>query len=309
MIPSECDLTVSISSLDSDTKDALLDLTAEPLEVWVYRDGTRIFAGPIVGGNIDADDISLTCRGRLIYLGYMLVTTNKAFVTTDLFTIAKTLIDDWQGLSYGNFGLLTASIGTLGTTRSLDIPGASEFPSVGSSIDNIAAGSFDVWIDPDTGNVEFAAARGTDLSATVSIERGIANTQAGFAVGPGILASEVYVSGTAPDSVLTTSKSDATLRESFGRAGLFVNHDPVTDANHLSDLADGDLAEVSELYFAPGGSVFEVPEADYDDMEPGNTVEYSYDFGIGKFTKSVRIQRRELSVDVAGQESINVEFE
>jgi len=309
MTASECDVTVGLRSLDPDTKAALLDLAAEPIEVWVYRDGTRIFAGPVTGGNIEGDNITLNCRGRLIYLGYMLVWADKTFSSADLFTIAKGLIDDWQALTYGNFGLLTASIGTLGTTRSLKIPGASEFPTVSTSIGNVAAGSFDVWIDPDTGNVEFAAARGTDLSATVTIERGVAATSAGFALGPGIVASEVYAAGTSPDAVIVTSKSDATLRASFGRSGLGTTHDPVTDTSHLSDLADDDLAAAGSVYFVPGGELFEVPEADFDDMEPGNTVEYSYDFGLGRLTQNMRIEKRELNVDQAGQERISVEFE
>ncbi len=134
LTPSECTLDVAMGSIDADTKTALRDLAAQPLEVWVYRDGTRIFAGPITGGDIAADTITLNCRGRLLYLGFMLVWADKAFSGADLFTMAKTLIDDWQALTYGNFGRLTASMGTLGTTRALDIPGASEFPTVSASI-------------------------------------------------------------------------------------------------------------------------------------------------------------------------------
>jgi len=309
LTPSELTLTVSLGSVDDDSKTALRDLAAQPLEVWVYRGGTRIFAGPIVGGDIAGDSLNLSCRGRLIYLGYMLVWADKSFTSADLFTMGKTLIDDWQALTYGNFGLLTASIGTLGVTRSLEIPGASEFPTVAQSLGNIALGSFDVWLNPDTGNVEFAASRGSDLSASVSIERGVANAAAGFALGPGLVASELYAAGTAPDSTLFTSKSDATLRAAFGRTGLGVTHDPVTDASHLSDLADQDLAEVGTMYFNPGGELFEVEEADFEDLEPGNTVEYSKDYGLGKVTKNVRVQKRELTVTPEGQERLYVEFE
>ena len=309
MTPSEGSFSLPLRSLDSDSKTALRDLAAQPLEVWVYRGGTRIFAGPVVGGGIKGDQVTLKCRGRLIYLAYMLVTTDKSWTTTDLFTIGKAIVDDWQALTYGNFGVLTASIGTLGTTRSLSIPGASEFPRVSDSLKTISKGAFDVWLDPSTGNLQFAAARGTDLSASVSVERGIAETEAGFALGPGLLASEAYGSGTTPTAALTTSASDATLRASFGRAGVANNHDPVSDANHLTDLVAADLAEVGGVYFSPGGDLFEVPEATYEDLEPGNTVEYSFDAGLGKFTADVRVEKRELKVDREGQEKISVEFE
>lgn len=310
LVPSDAQFTVNMESLDEDTKEALRDLVAIPLEVWVYRDGVRIFAGPVVGGSIKGNQVTLVCRGRLIYLAYMLVETDKTFTAIDMFTIGAELVDDWQDQDYGNFGVLTASIGTLGTTRDFAVPGASEFPRVLDTLENLAKGSFDIWQNASTGALEFAAARGTDLSATVAIERGIAETEAGFAIGPGLVASEVYAAGTSADQApLTTSKSNATLRASFGRAGVGLTHDPVVDTSHLSDLADSDLAERGNFYFNPGGDLFEVREATYSNLEPGNTVEYSYDAGLGKQTLTPRIEKRQLSVGLDGTEKINVEFE
>lgn len=310
MQPSECKVVVNLDSIDASTKASLLDLAATPLEVWVYRDGVRIFAGPVLGGSVKSNALDLTMRGRLAYLAYMLVWQDKSFASVDLFTIAATLVNDWQALTYGNYGVLTSGVGTLGTTRSLEIPGATEFPSVLDSLKSISKGSFDVWIDPSTGDLEFAAARGTDLSASVSVERGLTDVSAGFALGPGLLASEVYAIGTAADSVaLTTSASDATLRASFGRSGKAVSHDPVTDSAHLTDLVTADLADVGEVYFTPGGDLFEVPEAVFENLEPGNTVEYSYDAGLGKFTSNKRVEKRQVSIGIEGQEKIQVEFE
>ena len=310
MKPAEGAFTVAMASMDSDTKAALLDLAAEPLEIWVYRDGVRIFAGPVVGGSIDGDTAKLTCRGGLIYLAYMLVETDKTFAAVDLFTIGAELVDNWQDQTYGNFGLLTAGIGTLGTTRDWNIPGATEHPKVLDALAQLAKGSFDVYVDPTDLSLAFEAARGTDLTTTVFIERGIAKTEAGFALGPGLVASEVYATGTGAGSVpLTTSKSDAALRVAFGRSGAGINHDPVRDTSHLSDLADDDLAERGAVYFNPGGELFEVKEAEYADMEPGNTVEYSYDAGLGKQTLDVRIQKRVIKVGKDGTDKISVEFE
>jgi hypothetical protein len=311
LVPADAQFTVNLESLDEDTKEALRDLVAIPLEVWAYRDGVRIFAGPVVGGAIKGNQITLVCRGRLIYLAYMLVETDKDWTAEDMFTIGAELVDDWQDQDYGNFGLLTASIGTLGTTRDFSVAGATEFPRVLDALENLAKGSFDVWQDATTGALEFAAARGTDLSGTVSIERGIAETEAGFAIGPGLVASEVYAAGTSAGQTapLTTSKANATLRASFGRAGVGLTHDPVVDTDHLSDLAQSDLDERGAFYFSPGGDLFEVLEATYGNLEPGNTVEYSYDAGLGKQTLTVRIEKRQLSVGLDGTDKIQVEFE
>ncbi len=308
--PAELDITVSLKALDPDSKTALLDLSAIPLEVWVYRDGTRIFAGPVLGGNvIGGKNVELNCKGRLSYLAYYLVETDKSFTTIDMFTIGKEFVNDWQVQDYGNFGVLTASIGTLGTTRSYEVPGGTEQPTVHKVLTDFAKGSFDWWLDPATGNLEFSAARGSDLSASVAVERGIAEAEQGFALGPGLLASEVFSTGTSTGTPLSATKSDTGLRASFGRAGVHTNHDPVTDANHLSDLAQGDLDDRANVYFVPGGELFEVPEVTFENLEPGNTVEYSYDAGLGKQTLNVRIEKRELTVSGDGTERLSVEFE
>lgn len=310
MMASEATFNVGMRTLDPDTKTALRDLAAQPLEVWVYRDGTRIFAGPVTGGTVHNDNVVLQCRGRLFYLAYMYVTADKSWTATDLFTIGKELVDDWQTLTYGHFGLLTASIGTLGTTRNWEIPGATEFPQVGEMLRTLSAGSFDIWENASNGNLEFAASRGTDLSTSVVIERGVTDSSAGFALGPGILASEVFAAGTTPTTLLTdTTSQDAAVRASFGRAGVAVTFDPVSDANHLGDLADALLSTVDHVYWQPGGELYEVPEATFEDVAPGNRVEYSYDAGLGKVTLTPRIQKRQLSVEQDGKERIYVEFE
>lgn len=308
--PAEGKFTVNLDAVDSDTKTSLRDLVAQPLEVWAYRDSVRVFAGPVVGGQIKGNNVTLDCRGRLVYLGYMRVTTDKTWAATDLFTIGKTLVDDWQALDYGNFGVLTASIGTLGTTRNYEVPGASEFPRVDTVLKDVARGNFDVWLDPSTGNLEFAAARGTDLSTSVVIERGIAETEAGFALGPGVVASENYATGTSPGASLSpVTLSHTTVRTSFGRAGWHEHYDPVVDANHLTDLGTEDRLERSTVYFSPGGELFEVQEATYSDLEPGNTVEYSYDAGLGKTTFDVKVEKRQLKVGKDGTDHISVQID
>ena len=70
----------------------------------------------MVGGNITSDSVSMTARGLLFYLYYMLVETDKTWNATDIYTIAEDMINDWQDQDYGNFGVNTVGIGTAGTT-------------------------------------------------------------------------------------------------------------------------------------------------------------------------------------------------
>ena len=306
----ELTMAVNMGTLTSDIKTRLRDLAAQPMEVWVYRDSTQIFRGPVVGGDITGDEVNITARGLLFYLNYMLVYQDKTWTGIDIYTIAKEMVDDWQDLDYGNFGVNTVSIGTAGITRDHFIAGATESPIVMESLKGFAEGVFDFWIDHTDGTLNFGA-KGTDLSATVFLERGIQSPNIQFSVSPGQVASEVYATGTGPDvdPAITTIKSNTALRQSFGRVGLGTTHDPVKDTNHLSDLAQADLDYRDAMYFKPGPGLIPVPNADWDDFGVGDTVTYTHDAGLGQQSGTYRVGKRKLNVTGAGQELISVEFE
>lgn len=58
-------------------KTRLRNLAATPLEVWVDRDGTQVFAGPVIGGEIQGPNVKHTAKGLLYYLAYVLVMTDR----------------------------------------------------------------------------------------------------------------------------------------------------------------------------------------------------------------------------------------
>jgi hypothetical protein len=305
----ELSMEVNMGTLTSDIKNRLVDLKQFPLEIWVYRDGVAIFKGPLVGGNISGDSVSMTARGGLFYTQYMLVETNKTFVAVDEFLIAETLINDWQDQDYGNFGVNTVGIGTSGTTSDLDIAGATEQPTVYESLMGFAEGRFDVWVDPTDSQLYFGT-KGVDLSATVFLERGIHSATTQFSVAPGLVASEVFATGTGPniDPALTATKVNTTTRQEFGRSGHGVTIDQIGDATDLSNKAQAAVDDRAEMYFKPGPGMVPVPGADWDDFESGDTVTYTFDAGLGQQTGPYRVYKRTLTVSDNGQEQISVEF-
>lgn len=309
---SEGVFVMDVDALGNDIKQALRDLSAEPLEVWLYRDSSIVFAGPVVGGDIKDGALTLNCRGLELYTAYMLVTADTTYTAQDQHTIAKDLIDTWQALDYGDYGIETVTVGASGVTRDVFIPGATEPRMVYELLYELGGvdNGFDWHVDPDTRELTLGT-RGSDLSASVFLERGVRSPDIGFAIGPGLLASEIEATGTnagLPDP-LTTTVSNATLRASFGRAGFAVTADGADTAGLLAAAAQKALDERSIGLFVPGPGLVPVAGAGVADFGVGDTITYTFDAGLGQQTGSYRISKRTVGVGSEGQETITVEFE
>jgi hypothetical protein len=151
---------------------------------------------------------------------------------------------------------------------------------------------------------------GSDLSASVFLDIGIMSPNIRFSVAPGIIASDVYLTGTATgESPLTSTKSNTAIRESFGRAGLGGAADNVSEQALLDDLAQASVDARGVAFFQPGGNLIPVSGAGYTDFAVGDTVAYSYDAGLGLQSGNYRVIKREVSVDDDGTESLTVGFE
>lgn len=301
--------TVSVDSLQDDIKEALRSPHSMPLEVWVYRDGTKVFAGPVIGGEMNQSSLSLSCRGLDFYTAYMLVETTKTFSSVDQYTIATDVIDDWQAQTYGHYGIDTSGIGLSGTTRSLVIPGAEEPRIVYNVLQDLSGidNGFDWWVAPD-GELMLAASRGSDKSDSVYLELGIRSASVKFSVAPGVIASEVFATGTGGDPVLTTSKSNTSLRAAWGRAGASMTVDDDPDATTLGDVAQAYLDARDSFFFVPGPDMIPVTGADVDDFGVGDQVTYTYDAGLGQQTGTFRVMKRTVTVASNGQETMAVDF-
>lgn len=301
---------MSTDSLQDDIKSALRTIDTTPLEVWVYRDGVKVFAGPVIGYEVQDSIISLSCRGLELYTAYMLVHTDKTWSAVDQYTIATDMIDDWQVQTYGHYGIDTSGIGLSGTTRSLVIPGAEEARIVYSELMELAGldNGFDWWVDPIDGDLELAASRGSDKSTSVFLELGVRSAAVRASVGPGVIASEAYGTGTGGDPVLTATKTNTTMREAWGRAGVAVTMDGAPDASTLGDAVQSYLDARDKFFFLPGPNMIPVTGADVNDFGVGDTVTYTYDAGLGQQTGSFRIMKRTVSVDADGQENMTVDF-
>ena len=297
-----------------DIKDILIDIADNPCEVWLYRDGSIVQAGPIIGVQMQSGTINIVTRSLLYYLRYMFVTSDLVYSSIDQYTIAKGLVDHWQSKDYGNYGIDTSGIGTSGQTRSYTYR-AEERPNVLRKIEQMAdnLNGFEFYVDPSTRDLELTDRRGSDKSASVVIDgRGIVTQGAYFSVAQGDYANEVYAIGAdyEDSSPAVGTETNTAARNAWGLAGLVISVDGVTQQGTLEDYAQTALDAVEAMQFQPTGSqqLIPVQGAGIDDFDVGDTVTYEFDFGFGLVALTRDIWQKHVSVDKSGQEFISVEF-
>jgi hypothetical protein len=314
--PGAADLSCKISSLSSAVKARLINLAAFPSEVWIYRDSTMVWAGEIQTGVIDGQTLKLNCAGLLGYTFRMGIEADVVYSGVDQFTIAQDLIDDAQALAYGNYGLITTGIGTSGVVRDRRYL-ASELNSVGKRLQELAAvlDGFDMYVIPANRVVVLSyPSRGTDLSASVFLDKlNIDSASVAFSVAPDDLVTDVLGTGTGQDVngtqvTITSQRSNATLRASYGRSWAGQNFDGVIVLSTLNSAGDGYLGARNGQFFQPGISIIPRVGAGPADFAVGDTLTYAFDAGLGMQTGLFRVGKRKVSVDASGKERMALDF-
>lgn len=115
--PPTLSATTKIDSLPDSILQRLQTPHDWPTELWLYRNGRKVFAGPLIGGRVSNDSLTLEAAGIEVYTRWMYIVENRTFTDVDQFAIVAELIDQWQQLDYGNFGIeLTTLLERVPTT-------------------------------------------------------------------------------------------------------------------------------------------------------------------------------------------------
>lgn len=314
--PGTATLGCPIRSMTSDVTARLVDLAANPSEVWIYADSTLSWAGEIQTLNIQGQTASLNCVGLLGYTFRMGVTADLTYAATDQFTIAKGMVDQWQALNYGNYGIDTSTVGTSGVVRDRTYL-RNELHNIGQRLSELGAvlNGFDIKVDPLTRKLVLTnPVSGTDLSASVFLdERNIDSASIAVSVAPSDLVSDVSATGTSTtsggvNSTLYSARSTSSVQTSYGRSWDSATFDGVTDQTTLDGHSDAYLQARSAQLLQPGLTVVARVGSNVGDFHAGDTVNYSYDAGLGRQTANLRVAKLTVSVDSAGKQRLMVEF-
>lgn len=314
--PGSATVGCPIRALSDAVKDRLAALDKFPCEVRIYRDSTIAWAGEVQTVSVQDQTVSLNCAGLLGYTFRMGVTSDLTYAAVEQFTIAKGLVDHWQGQAHGNYGIDTASVGTSGVVRDRTYL-RDELHNIGTRLQELGAviNGFDMHVNPTTRALVLSyPQRGVDLTASVFFDRrNIDSASVALSVAPDDLVTDLSATGTfataaGANTVTYSARANTTLRASYGRSWAGQNFQNVTVATTVDGHGDAYLNARNGVMFQPGVTLKPRVGADVGDFGPGDTVSYSYDAGLGVQSGTYRVAKVTTAVDKGGSQSLGVEF-
>lgn len=314
--PGGAALGCPIRSLSDAVKERLADLKAFPCEAWVYRGTGLVWAGEVQTLAVRDQTVTLGCAGLLGYTHRMGVTADLTYTGIDQLTIARGLVDHWQNLAHGHYGINTAGIGTSGVLRDRTYL-RDELHPIGRRIEELAAviDGFDLHVDPATRALVLSyPQRGLDLTGSVFLDEcNIDSAAVAVSVAPDDLVSDGSFTGTdqaagGESSTLYAARENTDLRASYGRTWGSATFDGVKILGTLEGHGDAHLDARSGQFFQPGATVIPRVGADVGDFGPGDTISYSYDAGLGRQSGEFRVAKVTVTVGGDGETRIGVEF-
>ena len=301
-----------ISGLTDSIIERLRSMATLASEMWLYRAGKQIYAGPLMGWQVQGQTLTLQSKGLLSYLDYWFVVADMVFANVDQHLIVKALVDQWQTLDYGNFGIDTSGITPSGMLRDATYL-RKELHNVGQRVTEMGKrqGGFDVRVDPTTRDLQlWYPNQGIDRSsgedALIFDDRNITSPNVLCSAAPGDVASDAFGVGTGGDTMYST-KANLDLRATFGRTGVAQSFNGVTEQSTTDAYTQGLVDARGAALLVPGPDVRTTSDSDLAAYDVGDTVDYELHQQLG-LTGSFRIRKRSVSVAATGREKITIQF-
>lgn len=308
--------SVKISSLTDSIKLRLQTPHDLPTELWLYRNGKHVFAGPLLGFNAqDEDSITLEAKGLLVYTQMWYVTRDLVYKGVEQFQIIKGLIDQWQELEFGNFGIDTSDLPDSGVKRDVTY-NYKELHNVYERILEMSklTEGFDFSVDPAGRNLElFFSQRGVDRSVgedrIVFDQRNVTSSNIVCSIGPQDLASDAIGTGTgsATDVTYVSRYFSPEVRAKYGRVGIMGTFGQVPDQSTLDSFVNAMLIARKEALLIPGPNARVSVDSDIASYDIGDTVDYQLHSTLD-VAGAYRIRKRTVTVRETGTESVSIEF-
>lgn len=311
--PQQLSASVNVSALTEPVIQRLRQLQELGTELWLYRNGVMIFAGPLLGWQVQSDTVTLNASGLLSYLRWFYVLDDLTFKQVDQHLIATRLIDQWQETPYGHFGIDTTTVTASGVQRDATYL-KKELHQVSKRVEELGLrqNGFDIEIDPSSRTLrcwypQQGVDRSTGEDAVIFDARNITSGDIICSAAPGDVASDVFGTGTGNDSTIWSEKANQDMRQSFGRAGYAQTFDGVSEQATLDSYTQGALDARDSVLLVPGPGVRTTTDADLASYDVGDVVAYQLHEQLG-VDGAFRIRKRTVTVSKVGTEQTAVEF-
>ncbi len=314
--PQQLQAGCQISGLTDAVVQRLRNLDELATELWLYRLGKLVFAGPLLGWQVQGETLTFNASGLLAYLKMMVIQQDLVFSQVDQFTMAHTMVDQWQNLDYGNFGIDTSTPSLSGVLRDGTYL-QKELHNVQQRVTELGArqNGFDVSVDPSSRRFTLDyPIKGVDRSsgedAIVFDDRNVTSPNIVASAAPGDVASEGYGTGTnsgAGGDTIFSVASNLELRSRYGRSAVTATFDGVSQQDTLDAYTQGLIDARGNVLLVPGPNVRVTPDSDLGGYDVGDTVSYQLHSRLS-VAGAFRIRKRQVTVSKTGQESTSIQF-
>lgn len=312
--PTQLNVGVKLTTITEPIVQRLRALHELATEIHLYRNGRLVFAGPLVGYEVQNEALTFNAQSAMYYMRWMVITADLVFKQIDQFTIVKTMVDAWQNMASGNFGLDTSGIKPSGVLRDATYL-KTELDHVYETVLELAKGDqgFDFSVDPATRALQLwypqqGVNRSSGADAIVIDAASITNRNIICSVGVNDVASESFATGASPNQVtFYSTKSNSQLRSNFGRVGVTATFSTISDQPTLDSHAQGLLNARNAALMIPGPDVRVTMDADISSYNIGDTVQYQLHDRLN-IRGNFRLHKRTVKVGATGQELVTLEF-
>lgn len=310
--PQSLQVSAPVERLTDALLDRMLDLRRFPSELWLYRDGALVFAGPLWTFQTQSGTATFNAFGLLGYLRYRYVQEDAVFTQVDQHLIVQALVDATQAREHGHVGIVTDNVVASGVLRDHTYK-AAEGHQIGQRIEELGRreNGFDAAVDPVTRQLQlWYPQQGVDRSsgedAVVFDGLSITSLDVAVSVAPGDIASTALGAGTGAEP-LFDHVTDPEVAATFGAADVFESFDGVSESSTLTDHLAGLLAARSAPLLVPGPAMRVPPDVPLSAYGVGDTVQMRVHDLIG-LEGAYRLRKRTVSVSSNGVEKVTVEF-
>lgn len=311
--PSTLQAGCKISGLTDSIIERLRSLATLATELWLYRAGRQIYAGPLMGWQVQGQTLTLQSKGLLSYLDYWFIIADTVFKQVDQHLIVKALVNQWQTLDYGHFGINTEHITPSGMLRDA-IYLQKELNNVGQRVGEMGKrqNGFDVRVDPASRDLQLwypnqGVDRSTGEDAMIFDDRNVTSPNILCSAAPGDVASDAFGTGTGGVAALYSAKANADLRATFGRTGVAQSFNGVSEQGTCDAYTQGLIDARGAALLVPGPDVRTTSDSDLAAYDVGDTVDYELHQQLG-LTGNFRLRKRTVSVAATGREKITIQF-
>lgn len=316
--PQSLTVTAPVASITDPVAQRLGQPDRLATELWLYRDGTKIFAGPLRTVRVSGlSTVEITADGLASYLDRMVLTESVTYTQLDQHFIAKSLVDIWQAYyEYTHLGIDTSAITASGILRDRAYV-HTEVHVIGQRVRELGAvsGGFDHDVDPVTRRLQLwtpqvGVDRSTGSDAIIFDDRNLMSADYSISVAAQDFATYAFGAGSSAgtEGTLWAPYYSQARSAQYGGTAVASSWSDVTEQATLNDHTIALLNARGQALVVPGPKIRVGDDIDLGNWAVGDTVRLEIGGRLG-LSGSWRVRKRAVTVDTAGgTEFVDIEF-